>query len=440
MASRTFRGLGRSASLMALLLFFTFHVGVSAQTSAAALAMVSPPATMFHFTDGGEDIPGRMTTDTAGNFYVAAQLDDIFHTSGFAVLKYKFSGTLQGTFRYKPAAGEFNGVAREVKLDKLGNIYAVGDTSLGGLVVSFTSTGAQRWARHFSTSGIALAVDASGNVYTVGTHVTGNFQGEWVVVKFTSAGQVVWTKRHTGTAGGDVRLTDIQLDPGGNPVVLGTTDIPLGAVTNTMTTLKLDVNGNILFAKDFVAVAGVGQIPGGLAMDSAGNIYVTCTTHPPEGNQIPFTVKYDASGNPKFVLSGTGAGGAAVAVDPSGDILLTGSKILQGVPAIITASKVHANGVKVCVANVAAGQKIVPDATGNVFVAGDILNADTTNVGPSDYLITKLSPSGALLFQSRISAGDEVTDAVVDPFGNVLVTGDVLNASFEHDILTVRTK
>ena len=90
-------------------------------------------------------------------------------------------------------------------------------------------------------------------------------------------------------------------------------------------------------------------------------------------------------------------------------------------------------------ANVAAGQKIVPDATGNVFVAGDILNADTTNVGPSDYLITKLSPSGAVLFQTRISAGDEVADAVVDPFGNV-VTGDVLNASFEHDILTVRTK
>lgn len=440
MASRTFRGLSRFAPLMALLLFFTLHVVVRAQTSAAAPALVSPPVTMFHFTDGGEDIPGRMTTDAAGNFYIAAQLDDIFHPSGFAVLKYNFSGMLQGAFRYKPAAGEFNGVAREVKLDKLGNIFGVGDTSLGGVVVSFTSTGAQRWARHFSTSGIALAVDASGNVYAAGTHVTGNFQGEWVIVKFTSAGQVVWTKRRTGTSAGDVRLTDIQLDPAGDPVVLGTTNIPVGAVTNTMTTWKLDVNGNTRFAKDFVAVAGVGQIPAGLAIDSAGSVYATCTTNPPEGNQIPFTVKYDASGNRMFVLSGTGAGGAAVAIDPSGDILLTGAKILQGVPAIITASKFHANGGKVWVANVAAGEKIVSDAAGNVFVAGSIPNADTTNVGPSDYRITKLSPSGAVLFQSRISAGDEVTDAVVDPLGNVLVTGDVLNARFEHDILTVRTK
>lgn len=261
-----------------------------------------------------------------------------------------------------------------------------------------------------------------------------------MIVKFTSAGQVVWTKRRTGTSAGDVRLTDIQLDPAGDPVVLGTTNIPVGAVTNTMTTWKLDVNGNTRFAKDFVAVAGVGQIPAGLAIDSAGSVYATCTTNPPEGNQIPFTVKYDASGNRMFVLSGTGAGGAAVAIDPSGDILLTGAKILQGVPAIITASKFHANGGKVWVANVAAGEKIVSDAAGNVFVAGSIPNADTTNVGPSDYRITKLSPSGAVLFQSRISAGDEVTDAVVDPLGNVLVTGDVLNARFEHDILTVRTK
>src|SRR5262249_24732083 len=156
-----------------------------------------------------------------GNFYVAAQLDSISHPSGFAVLKYNADGTLKGAFRYKPAPGEFNGVARDVKVDSLGNIYAVGDTSRGGLVVSFTAAGLQRWAHHFSTTAVALEVDADGNVYAAGTQVTGPFQGEWVIIKYKSDGQILWRKRHTGAAGGDVRLTDIELDPAGNPVVLG---------------------------------------------------------------------------------------------------------------------------------------------------------------------------------------------------------------------------
>src|SRR5262249_22739760 len=156
-------------------------------------------------------------------------------------------GALRGTFRYQPAPGEFNGVAREVRVDQVGNIYAVGDTSLGGVVVSFTSTGSQRWARHFSTSGIALALDASGHVYAAGTHVTGDFRSEWLIVKYASTGQLLWTKRQSGTAGGDVRLTDIQVDRAGNPVVLGTTNILFTTVTNTMTTLKLDALGNTLW-------------------------------------------------------------------------------------------------------------------------------------------------------------------------------------------------
>jgi len=36
--------------------------------------------------------------------------------------------------------------------------------------------------------------------------------------------------------------------------------------------------------------------------------------------------------------------------------------------------------------------------------------------------------------------GDFVTDAVIDPFGNLLVTGFGQNAQFGDDIFTVRLK
>jgi hypothetical protein len=110
------------------------------------------------------------------------------------------------------------------------------------------------------------------------------------------------------------------------------------------------------------------------------------------------------------------------------------------VPPSIVASKFHANGVKVWATRLAAGQKIVSDAAGNVFLAGSILNDDPTNAGPSDYLITKLSPSGTVVFQFRYRPGDDVSDSAVDVFGNILVTGSGLNAQFDHEIFTLKVK
>ena len=133
-------------------------------------AATAPKVTIFHFTDQGDDLARRMTTDAAGNFYVSAELDSVdplSPTLGFAVLKYNFNGKLQGAFRYKNAPGEFGGSAQAVKVDKQGNIYAAGFTTVSGLVVSFTSAGVQRWADRFGASAgnpVALAIDASGSI------------------------------------------------------------------------------------------------------------------------------------------------------------------------------------------------------------------------------------------------------------------------------------
>jgi hypothetical protein len=151
-------------------------------------------------------------------------------------------------------------------------------------------------------------------------------------------------------------------------------------------------------------------------------------TNPPEGIDVPFTVKYDPNGVRKFVLQGNGAGGSSVAIDPAGDILLTGATASFGTPIFVSATKIHPSGAKVWVTKIAETGKIVSDPAGNAFVAGP------------GFLITKLDPAGRALFASSLLPGDDVIDAVADPFGNLLVTGDGLNAQFEHDIFTVRLK
>ena len=404
----------------------------TASDESAALPQSAPTATTFHFTDGGNDIPGRMTTDAAGNFYISAGINSTTHVSGFAVLKYNFSRKLQGIFRYKPMPGESLGSAQSVKLDQQNNIYAVGSTSLGGLVASFTSAGAQRWADRFNVEPIALAIDQSGNIYVAGNGSAGGSDGvgpilDWLIVKYSNTGKVLWEQRHTGKAGEDSRVRDIQLDPSGNPIVFGTTSNNPANLTNNMTVAKFNPEGDLLWAKDF-NVPHASQVVGGLAVDRGGNVYATSTTNPPEGIATPFTVKYDPNGTLQFELHGNGAGGSSAAIDPTGDILLTGATVNFGTQTFVAATKIHPSGKTVWVTQIPSTGKIVSDSVGNVFVAG------------SGFVITKLNSSGKILFSSSILQGDIMTDAVVDPFGNLLVTGFGQNAQFTDDIFTVRLK
>jgi hypothetical protein len=404
----------------------------TATDESTASSQSVPTATTFHFSDGSDDIPGRITVDAAGNFYISAGINSTTHLSGFAVLKYDFDGKLQGTFRYKLLPGEFQGSAQSVKVDKQSNVYAVGSTSFGGLVASFTSVGTQRWADRFDVEPIALAIDPSGNIYVAGNGSAGGSDGvgpilEWLVVKYSSTGKVLWEQRHTGTPGEDSKVRDIQLDPSGNPIVLGTTSNNPAILTNVMTVAKFDPQGDLLWARDFI-VPHVSQVPGGLAIDRDGNVYATSTTNPPEGIATPFTVKYDPDGALQFELQGNGAGGSSVAVDLAGDILLTGATISFGTATFTAATKIHSSGKTVWVTQIPATGKIVSDPAGNPSVAG------------FDFTITKLNSSGKILFSSSILPDDSVTDAVIDPFGNLLVTGFGQNAQFTDDIFTVRLK
>jgi hypothetical protein len=438
MTCQRFREVPALFTLAALL---TVTSASMAQTQSAAdittaSAVTAPKVTLFHFSDTGDDLAGRMTTDAAGNFYVSANLNSSAHPSGFAVLKYQFNGKLQGAFRYKLAPGEFQSAAQAVKVDTQGNIYAAGTTNVSGLVVSFTPSGLQRWADRFRGNAgnpIALAIDQSGNIYVAGNGGHGGSDGvgpilEWVIVKYSSGGQVLWEQHHTGTASLDSRVKDIQLDSAGNPIVFGTTSNSPATLTNKMTVVKFDPFGNTLWAKDF-SVPNNSLVPGGLAIDHGGNVYATSMTNPPEGIDTPFTVKYDPNGVLKFVLQGKDAGGTSVAFDPAGDLLLTGGVNSFGTPAFTGATKIHPSGAKVWVTQIPATGKIVSDSAGNVFVAGT-----------PGFVITKLNAAGKVLFSSSLLPGDDVIDAIIDPFDNLLVTGDGLNAQFEHDIFTVRLK
>jgi sugar lactone lactonase YvrE len=408
----------------ALVLFLPITGTAQTQESTGPNAFTVTPQ-LFRFTDGDVDRSNRMTTDAAGNFYIAANLDNTFHhLNGFGVLKYNPQGKLLGAFHYKPKSLSA-GFANDVKVDASGNIYAGGFTSFGALIMSFDPSGKTRWTHLLRNANQvdALALDQSGNVYA------GGHGGSMIVAKFTANGKLLWQRLHQGTAPGS-GVTDVQLDSKGNLIVFGdTTNAGPGLDT---TILKINPQGNLLWTRNFTQSPDFDKVPRAGAVDHNDSIYATGDALDRfTGDSFPYTLKYDTNGNLSFLLTGAGIGGSSVAVDPAGKILLTGSTLVQSTPTW-TASKFDPSGKRVWVTQIplSAQGEIVSDAKGNVFVSG------------SDYTVTKLNGAGTIIwsFQGSSEFAEFVTTgSVVDPFGNLLVTGAGFDSKVVQDeIVTLK--
>ncbi|NUM54427.1 MAG: SBBP repeat-containing protein [Candidatus Hydrogenedentes bacterium] len=246
--------------------------------------------------------------------------------------------------------------------------------SRGGVdvfVSKLTSNGEFVWARSFGSGGYdegrSLAADPNGNVlitgrfdYTVdfdpgpgGFNLRSAGQDDIFISKLDEQGNFLWAKRLGGPfAEFPLLRTAVATDSDGNAFVTGrfkhTADFEFGATTGTVTSAgeydvfvwKLDSSGECLWVK---TMGGVGEDEGGsLAVDSAGYICIlgrfrSWADFDP-GPEIAglssvhsdiFICVLDNSGNFEWAAqlgadTGNYEAGKCVAVDPHGNVLITG--------------------------------------------------------------------------------------------------------------------
>jgi hypothetical protein len=334
------------------------------------------------------------------------------------------------------------------------------------------------WAKQFGTSGQqtygqGVAADSSGNVLVAG-YFTGtvDFGGgalpsagssDVFVVKLDPSGAHVWSKTF-GDSTSQI-ATGVAVDGAGDVFVIGTfsgkVDFGGGPLTASspqdVFILKLDPSGAHVWSKHFGHPSGL-QVASGVAVDSAGTVFMTGTFSGPvdfgggaiaAGGQGIFLVHLDTAGNhlwSKPFGGGLADSGASVAVDQSGNVIVTGGfwgtadfgggaltsagksdlfiAAFSGTGSYRWSKRFGSQGYD-------AGSSVAADGAGNVVVAGsfsgtaDFGGGALTSKGGLDIILAKFDTTGNHVWSRRYGDALDQTGAgvAVDGAGSVLVTG-----------------
>ena len=248
---------------------------------------------------GGTDSEAlrHLHVDGDGNAYICGYTFSAGQGSiDIYIAKYNSSGSLQWDRVIGGSTGD-NG--NGITTDSSGNVYVTGyyrppGTSYDQLFLAkFNSAGTVQWQRLLpgnseDTVGKSVATDSSGNVYVAGG--IGNFG--YYICKWDSSGALQWQTRQGTTSYSTTALT-IAVDSSSNLYVSGRSYN--GSTAFEAVTLKISSAGSVVWQR---TLSGNNSVTGnGIAVDSAGDVYLCCDTNPGGSLQGQYgIVKYNSSG------------------------------------------------------------------------------------------------------------------------------------------------
>jgi hypothetical protein len=320
---------------------------------------------------------------------------------------------------------------------RIDGYYTLGGEAFGppaaNVLLRLNAAGEEIWARSFAGSaGWAVRVAPGGDVVFAGELLdSANFGGETMagdgeldgfVARFDADGNWLWDRK---IAADFVLTRGVAVDPSGDVIVVGRYNgqIDFGqgplpvSVGYQLFLARFDAAGNLSRVQTFPIGWGMAN---SVAVDAEGNVIVggdlsgetDFGAGPHSASEGMFVAKFDSEGNALWSVSydpgGVPSGAGEVAVDPFGNVLLSGyyRKSLDTPTPLSGAKdavviKLDPNGnfqwVRDLGGDYAEAFTVASDAQGNVFSAGRFLEDLDLGQGVvtaqgSDIFVVKLAP------------------------------------------------
>ena len=295
-----------------------------------------------------------------------------------------------------------------------------------------------------------MAVGPQGKFICIaGYHQSASSGYDCLTAKYDTSGALLWAERYNGEANRDDYAAALCLDNLGNVYVAGKS---WGENSNwDCVTIKYDAEGVLQWAARYNAPANGNDEAIAMALDAAGNVYITGVSFGVGTGSDFVTIKYDAAGIEQWVARyngpGNGAGETnAIAVDRAGHVYVAG--VTAGLSGYMefTIIKYTPAGERMWIIRDRDPDRgngkvraLAVDDSGYVYIAGGMSAAGHD----IDYATSKYNPDGArrwiAYFNGTASQNDLATSLALDGAGgNVYITGRAMGADGKNEWVTIK--
>ncbi len=419
-----------------------FFFGFAFFTWSMAFAQVDTAwVKIYRETEASASVATAIIVDDSGYVYVTGYSGSSYNwILDYATIKYSPTGDTIWLRRY----GELwdQDIARAIALDDSSNVYVTGYSEGSFATVKYSSGGDTLWARKFkdpanyNDGAYAIGVDKSGNVYIAGTIWYDTGQYDYTTVKYSSTGDIVWTKKYNGTGNGNDFASALVVDDSGNVYVTGQSR---GESTWTdYATIKYSPSGDTSWVRRYNGTGNSHDFATAMAVDADGYVYVSGYSYGSGTGQDYATIKYAPNGDTLWVRRYSGLSNladfvSAIKIDTNGNVYVTGQSYAfrGGLVSDFATIKYSSIGDTVWIRRSVApvsgydsASAIAVDDSGNVYVTGQSLTLGSYY----NYATIKYSPTGDTLWKTRYSGTkpsySDIPNAIaIDKSGNVYVTG-----------------
>lgn len=386
-----------------------------------------------------------MTTDANGNIYATGYTNNGSNYD-IVTIKYDPSGVVQWT-RVFAGAGNGQDGGQAIEVDASGNVYVTGEAIIAGnpdfVVIKYDNSGTQQWAQTYNIAtsaygdkGYDIEIDPSGNVYICGVSYNTTFF--YSTLKYNSAGVFQWVATYSGGTANYGYPNRIFLDAGGNSYMSGQyKNVP--GNNDDIALIKYNSNGAQQWVRTYNGPSNRNDYAYGMASDGA-NIILTGKEGFGNGNSNFCTLKYDYNGVFQWAQtfnspSNLNESALSVAIDGSGNIIVTGSSDSS---VFVQARTIKYNSAGTPLWNrtytgPSALDDVVVDPAGEIYVTGISGN------NALEMLTLKYSSAGVLVWDTAYNGtgnGADRSRCVNVNNASVYVFGHVRNSN--EDLILIK--